>query len=73
MRPIIAEGDRRCDEVETSNMADGLVYTAERTLPEHGERVPFELKGEAGRKIVGMRLALYRARAGERDLLYQLM
>jgi len=54
-------------------MADGLVYTAERTLPEHGERVPFELKGEAGRKIVGMRLALYRARAGERDLLYQLM
>jgi hypothetical protein len=51
-------------------MSDSLVYTDKRTSPEHGERVPFELKGEAGRKIVGVRLALYRARAGERDLLY---
>jgi hypothetical protein len=45
MRIIIAEGDCRRDEVETCHMADGLVYTAERMLHEHGERVPFELKG----------------------------
>jgi hypothetical protein len=41
---IIAEGNRRSDEMETRNMADSLVYTAEGTLREHGERVPFELK-----------------------------
>ncbi len=73
MRIIIAEGDRRRDEVETRNMADSLVSTAERTLPEHGERVPFELKGEVERKIAGVRPALHRVRAGKRDLPYQLM
>ncbi len=39
MRIIIAEGDFRRGEVETGHMADGLVYTAERTLHERGERV----------------------------------
>jgi hypothetical protein len=54
-------------------MADSLVYTAERTLHEHGERVLFELKGEVEGKTAGVCPALHRVRAGERDLLYQLM
>ena len=70
MRIIIAEGDLRHDEMETGHMADGLVYTAERTLREHGERVPFELKGEVERKMVDVRPALHRVRAGKRDLPY---
>jgi hypothetical protein len=73
MRIIIAEGDLRRDEVEAGHMADGLVYTAGRTLRERGERVPFELEGEVERKIVGVRPALHRVRAGKRALPYQLM
>jgi hypothetical protein len=68
---IIAEGDLRHDKMETGHRADGLVYTTERTLCEHGERVPFELKGEVERKMVGVHLALPRVRAGKRDLPYQ--
>ncbi len=52
------EDQRRREEVETRNMADSLVYTAERTLREHGERVPFELKGEVEGKIAAVRSAL---------------
>lgn len=54
-------------------MAGRLVYRARRTLRRHGERVPFELKGEVEGKKAGVRPALHRVRAGERDLLYQLM
>jgi molecular chaperone DnaK len=52
------EDRRRRDEVETRNMADSLVYTAERTLREHGERVLLELKGEVEGKIAAVRSAL---------------
>ena len=52
------EDQRRREEVETRNMADSLVYTAERTLREHGERVPLELKGEVEGKIAAVRSAL---------------
>jgi molecular chaperone DnaK len=54
-----AEEDRRKrEEIETRNRADSLVYTAERTLSEHGERVPVELKGEVEGKIAAVRSAL---------------
>jgi molecular chaperone DnaK len=52
------EDRRRHEEVETRNMADSLVYTAERTLREHGGRVPLELKGEVEGKIAAVRSAL---------------
>ena len=52
------EDQRQREEVETRNMADSLVYTAERTLREHGERVPLELKGEVEGKIAAVRSAL---------------
>jgi hypothetical protein len=51
-------------------MADSLVCTAERTLHEQGERVPFGLEGEVERKTAGVRPAFHRARAGKRDLPY---
>ncbi len=54
-----AEEDRQQREgVESRNMADSLVYNAERTLHEHGERVPFELKSEVEGKIAAVRSAL---------------
>ena len=53
-----AEEDRRHrEEVETRNRADMLIYTAEKTLREHGERVPPELKSEVEGKIAAVRSA----------------
>ena len=52
------EDQKQREEIETRNMADSLVYTAERTLLEHGERVPLELKGEVEGKIAAVRSAL---------------
>jgi molecular chaperone DnaK len=39
-----AEDAKRRDEIEIKNRADSLVYTTERTLREHGDKVPAEDK-----------------------------
>ncbi len=51
-----AEEDRRRRElIELRNRADSLVYTAERTLREYGERVPASLRSDVEAKIQRVR------------------
>jgi molecular chaperone DnaK len=53
-----ADDTRKKDEVETRNTADSLVYTAERTLREQGDKIPADLKQELEGKIAAVRSAL---------------
>ena len=53
-----AEDARKKEEVETRNAADSLVYTAERTLREQGNKIPADLKQQAEGKIAAVRSAL---------------
>ncbi len=53
-----ADDTRKKEEVEARNMADTLVYTAERTLREQGDKIPAELKQELEGKISAVRSAL---------------
>jgi molecular chaperone DnaK len=54
-----AEEDRkRKDEVEARNAADSLVYTAEKTLRDLGEKVPADVKSEVEGKVAAVRSAL---------------
>ncbi|MER3396938.1 MAG: molecular chaperone DnaK [Chloroflexota bacterium] len=51
-----AEEDRRRRElIELRNRADSLIYTAERTLREHGDRVPASLRSDVESKIQRVR------------------
>jgi len=52
------EDKRRREEVETKNTADNLAYTAEKTLREHGDKVPSDLKKQTEDKIAKLRSAL---------------
>jgi len=57
-----AEEDRRKrEEVDTRNQADNLAYNAERTLREHADKVPADLKTEIEGKIAAVRSALQSA------------
>ena len=53
-----ADDTRKREEVEARNMADTLVYTAEKTLREHGDKVPSHLKSEVDSKIAAVKSAL---------------
>ncbi len=54
-----AEEDRRRREaVEARNLADGLVYNAEKTLEEQGEKIPAELRSEVEGKVAETRSVL---------------
>jgi len=54
-----AEADRqRKEEVETRNNADSLVYNAEKTLRELGDKVPADVRSEVEGKIAAVRSAL---------------
>lgn len=53
-----AEDARKKEEVETRNAADALVYTAERTLREQGDKIPADLKQQLEGKIAAVRSAL---------------
>lgn len=53
-----AEDARKREEVEARNMADSLVYTAERTLREQGSKIPADLRQEVEGKIAAVRSAL---------------
>ena len=52
------EDRRKKEEVEVRNTADSLAYQAERTIAEHGDKVPEELRGEVNAKIEAVRSAL---------------
>jgi len=56
---IHAEEDRRRRQaIDTRNQADSLAYSAERTLREHGDRIPPDLRNEVEGKIAALRSAL---------------
>ena len=53
-----AEDTKKKEEIEARNMADALVYTAERTIREQGDKIPADLKQEVDGKIAAVRSAL---------------
>ena len=53
-----SEDAKRREEVETRNAADTLVYTAEKTLRDHKDKIPSDLNQEVESKIQAVRSAL---------------
>jgi molecular chaperone DnaK len=53
-----AEDEQRKEEVEARNNADSMVYTAEKTLRELGEKVPEDVKSDVEAKAQAVRDAL---------------
>jgi molecular chaperone DnaK len=52
------EDVRRKQQIEVRNQADNLVFAAEKTLREHGDNLPAELKSEIEGKIEATKKAL---------------
>ncbi len=51
-----AEEDRKMKEkIEITNIAESLIYTAERSLHEQGEKVPAEIKSDVEAKIAALK------------------
>ena len=46
-----AEDTKKKDEIETRNQADTLVYQAEKSLKDAGDKVPADVKSEVEEKI----------------------
>ena len=53
-----ADDAKKREEIETKNMADSLVYTAERTVREQGDKISDDLKQEVDGKVAAVRSAL---------------
>jgi molecular chaperone DnaK len=53
-----SEDAKRREEIEARNTADSMVYNAERTIKEHGDKIPADLKQEVEGKIAAVRSAL---------------
>ncbi|MDY6833553.1 MAG: molecular chaperone DnaK [Chloroflexota bacterium] len=53
-----AEDSRKKEEAESRNNADTLVYAAEKTLREHGDKIPEDVRQEVEGKIAAVRSAL---------------
>src|SRR3990167_3467212 len=50
-----AEDTKKKDEIETRNKADTLVYQAEKSLKDAGDKVPADVKGEVEEKIKALK------------------
>ncbi|MBI4236510.1 MAG: Hsp70 family protein, partial [Chloroflexi bacterium] len=66
-----SEDARRREEVEIRNSADSAAYAAEKTLREHGERAPADLRAKVEARIKELRDAL--AQNAPADRLRQLV
>jgi molecular chaperone DnaK len=53
-----AEDAKRKEEIEVRNSADSLTYTAEKTLRDHGDKIPDDVKQEIDAKIASVKSAL---------------
>ncbi len=53
-----AEDQKRKEDVEARNTADTMAYTAEKTMREHGDKVPSDVKEQVEGKIAAVRSAL---------------
>ena len=49
------EDKKRKEEVETRNLADGLCYTAEKSVKDAGDKIPEELKKDIEEKVKNIR------------------
>jgi len=52
------EDRRRKEEVEARNYADSMIYSAEKTLRDLGDKVPADVKSEVEGKVAAVRSAL---------------
>jgi molecular chaperone DnaK len=52
------DDSRRKEEVEVRNHADNLIYSAEKTLRDLGDKVPAGVKSEVEQKVTAVRNAL---------------
>jgi molecular chaperone DnaK len=53
-----ADDTRKKEEVETKNIAEATVYSAEKTIREYGDKISADLKSEVEGKIAATRSAL---------------
>ena len=53
-----ADDAKRKEEVEVRNSADSLAYTAEKTLRDHGDKIPADVKQDTDGKIASVKSAL---------------
>ncbi len=53
-----ADDTRKKEEVETKNVAEATMYSAEKTLREYSDKIPADLKSEVEGKIAATRSAL---------------
>jgi molecular chaperone DnaK len=51
------EDKRRREMIEARNQADSLIYSTEKTLQEHGERISAEIKSDVEQKLAALREA----------------
>ena len=53
-----AEDKKKQEIIETKNLADAMIYTAEKTLKDSGEKVNMDMKKDAETKITALKEAL---------------
>ena len=53
-----AEDTKRKEEIEVRNTADSLVYTTEKTLRDHGDKIPADVKQEIDAKTAAVKSSL---------------
>jgi molecular chaperone DnaK len=53
-----SEDTKRKEEIDVRNTADSLVYTTEKTLREHGDKIPADVKQEIDTKTAAVKSAL---------------
>ncbi len=53
-----AEDSKRKEEMEVRNTADSLVYTTEKTVRDHGDKIPADVKKEIDAKTAALKSAL---------------
>ena len=53
-----ADDTKRKEEIEVRNTADSLVYTTEKTLRDHGDKIPADVKQEIDAKTTAVKSAV---------------
>jgi len=53
-----SDDTKRKEEIEVRNTADSLVYTTEKTLRDHGDKIPADVKREIDAKTAAVKSAL---------------
>ncbi|MEK7607651.1 MAG: molecular chaperone DnaK [Patescibacteria group bacterium] len=51
----VAEDEKKKTEVETRNIAEQMIYTAEKSIKEAGDKVPADIKSDVEAKVVDLK------------------